>query len=538
MAKSEKNKKKMSKNTKTLIAVIAAVVILVGAMLAVVFLMPTCQGGDENEMTEATYPTDDSGKQYAVDAKGNKIDDDEGVLRDDKGNIISDGIVEITNQGPLLVTKIEIENESGSYTVLCDTPTEKTTDEDGNETTKTDETVYTLVGFENAELQGDQMSSVANRASNMETISIIDKNGENLADYGLDEPRAKVKTTFSDGKTVNVSIGNDAPDNQGTYIMYGDKKTVYMIDVEAASVFLFSPLDLLSKEITDAAETEESAEIESVTLSGKIYPEAVTIVPNDDETCQAYYKMTEPKEQFVNVTNGQEILGGIRGLYATGVVAYHPSKERLAKLGLDEPEARLKAKYSDAEYSLIASKPDGDGNVNLYNEKTKIAYKLEADSVAWVSSGYEKLKYEYVLKPVEEKLSAIEISAGGKSYKFDLEQKTTTDDEGNEQSSMKISCGGKTLTESRFSTFFDNLVNVQRSDSAEDEKPVGEAVMTVKYSYSNGKDDDTVSYYKAENRKMLAVINGSSDSHVFETYTSKIIEDAAKAAEGGNVTPI
>ncbi len=542
MANSDKKqggKKGLKKNTKMLIAVAAAAVVLVGALLAVLFLVPNCgESGDGSSVSEKVYPTDANGRQYALDAKGNKIENDEGVLRDGNGNIISDGVVDITTQGPLLVTKIEIENESGSYTILSDTPKEKTTDSDGNETTQTSDTVYTLVGFEDAAPQSDMVSSIANQASNMATTKIIDVTGGNLKDYGLDKPRAKVHTTFEDGTVVKILIGNEAPDSIGTYIKYEDKNEVYLTDSDLVDKFLFSVLDFLSKDITDSAENEDNAEIESVTLSGKNYPQAVTIVPNDDETSAAFYKMTAPSEQFVNVTNGQEVLSGIRGLYATSVTAYNPSADRLKELGLDSPAAKLEAKYPDKEYTLLASDVDDSGNVYLYNQDTGIAYQLAATSVAWASSSYSDLKYEYVLKPVEEKLSSIEISVGEESYKFDLEQVKSTDDEGNEISSMKIKCGDKELQESRFSTFFDNLTNVQRNDNAESERPSGSAVLTVKYNYSGDKSSDTVEYYDAGNRTMLAVINGSADSHVFESYTSKIIEDAPKAASGGTVTAI
>lgn len=536
--KDKKEKKGISNNTKTLIAVIAAVILLVGGLLAMIFFMPNCGDPNAEYPVETTYPTDADGREYAVDAQGNKIDDDEGVSRDSDGKIVSDGIVTITDQGPLLVTKVEVENESGSFTILSETPTETVTDEDGNETTQTTTTIYTLVGFEDAELMTGQPNLVANEASNMATTKIIDVSGKNLADYGLDEPRAKVTTTFNDGSVVKMDIGNDAPSNLGTYIKYSDKDRVYLTDTDSVEAFLFSVLDLLSTEVTDAAQTEDTAEIESLTLSGSNFPDEVTMVPNDDETCAAYYKMTAPREQFVNVVNGTSVKGGIRGLMATSVVCYHPSSDQLSKYGLSKPNAKVDATYSDASYTLSASAVDENGDVYLYNHDSNIIYLISSTRVPWATTSYEELKYEYVLKPVQDTLSSIEITADGETYKFELEKVTKTDDEGNETSSTKITCGDKTLAESRFSTFFDNLTNVQRNGNGEGESASGEAVLTVKYNYNNGKASDTVSYYTAGNRKMLAQINGESDTYVFETYTNKIIADAPKLASGGTVTAI
>lgn len=546
MAKGEKknkakdNKKGVTKNTKMLIALIAAVVLLVGGMMAMIFLMPTCSDPNTVSPVVETYPTDANGREYAVDAKGNKIENDEGVGRDKNGKIISDGIVTITNQGPLLVTKVEIENESGSFTILSETPVEKTTDADGNEVEETQKTIYTLVGFEDAELQSSQPDLVANQASNMETIEIIDVKAEDhLGDYGLDKPRAKVTTTFNDGSVVKMDIGNDAPSDLGTYVKYADKNEVYLVSKDSADAFLFSTLDLLSKDITDKTTTEEAAKLETLTLSGTNFPEKVTMVPNDDETCAAYYKITSPDNRFVNVVNGDTVKGAVRGLYATSVISYHPSDDQLSKYGLSKPAATVEAKYADgASYKLSSSKSDDNGNVYLYNHDTNIIYQLADTSVPWATLTYEDLKYEYVLKPIQDKLSSIEVTADGKTYKFKLEKVTKTDDEGNETTSTKITCGDKAIAESKFSTFYDNLTVVQRNGDASSAKASGDAVLTVKYNYNNGKASDTVKYYMADNRKMLAQVNDSSDTYVFETYTSKIIEDAPKLASGGTVTPM
>lgn len=544
MAKGEKknkdktNKKGITKNTRMLVIVIAAVVLLVGGLMAMIFLMPTCSDPNSVNPVEATYPTDANGREYAVDSKGNKIENDEGVSRDKNGKIVEDGVVQITTQGPLLVTKVEIENESGTYTILSETPTEKTTDAEGNEVEETQETIYTVVGFEDAQLQSGQAESIANQASNMASTEIIDISGKNLSDYGLDKPRAKVKTTFNDGTVVKMDIGNDAPSDLGTYIKYSDKTEVYLTGKDSVNAFFYSVLDLLNTEITDAASTEENAELKSLTLSGTNFPQEVTMVPNDDETCSAHYKLTKPEERFVNVVNGDNVKGSVRGLSALSVVAYHPSEDQLSKYGLSKPAATVEAEFNDNSYKLSASKADDSGNVYVYNHDTNIVYQVSDTKVAWATTSYEDLKYEYVLKPSEEKLSSIEITADGKTYKFGLEKVTKTDDEGNETSSTKITYGDKSIAESKFTTFFDNLTTVQRSGDGSGAKPSGKAVLTVKYNYNNGKASDTLTFYKAENRKMLVQVNGKSDTYVFETYTSKIIEDAPKIAKGETVTPM
>ena len=107
----------MKKSTRNILIAVCAVVLLVGILLLVT-LVPW--GGDSaTDITTSTYPTDENGEQYATDAMGNKIPSE----KDKNGNILSAGIVTLADQGPLNLEKIEVQNDSGSFTVLAETQT-------------------------------------------------------------------------------------------------------------------------------------------------------------------------------------------------------------------------------------------------------------------------------------------------------------------------------------------------------------------------------------------------------------------------------
>ena len=158
----------MKKSTRNILIAVCAVVILVGILLLVT-LVPW--GGDsDTDITTSTYPTDENGEQYATDAMGNKIPSE----KDKDGNILSAGIVTLADQGPLNLEKVEVQNGSGSFTVLAETQTTQATNAQGEEEEQTGTTVYTLVGFEDQQLLSGQPEAIANDASNMKTTRIID----------------------------------------------------------------------------------------------------------------------------------------------------------------------------------------------------------------------------------------------------------------------------------------------------------------------------------------------------------------------------
>lgn len=518
----------MKKTTRNIIIAAAAVVVLVGVFFLIQLLPSSNTDG-----TSSTYPTDANGEQYAVDAKGNKIPSE----KDANGNIISAGVVELENKGPLKLKQIDLENESGKFTVLADTP--KNADSSATDGSSTSATVYTLVGFEKQALLSGQPEAIANDASNMTTTQIIDITGKNPEEYGLSEPRAVVTATFEDGTKSVYKVGNAAPAELGTYIQFNDDKAIYLVANDSVDSFFFSPLDLISKEITTAAQDEDNSEIKTLTLTGTNYPQKIVIKPNDDETNGAYYKMTSPKTQPVNVTNGSAVTGAVRGLSADKVAAVNPTDKQLEKFGLSKPAAVLEAVYPDATVKLTASKADGDGNVYLMVSGKDVVFQIASSKVPWATSDYDSLVYEYILMPKLDYVDQVDISADGKSFTFKIAKEEKKDKAtGSTTTENKVTCGKTEVKASYFETFFDTLTNVQRDSPAGKQTAAGKPVLTVTYHYNNGKDSDTVKYYSADGRSILAEVNGSASGLVYDTYTNKIRTDLPLIAAGKHVDPM
>lgn len=517
----------MKKTTRNIIIAAAAVAVLVGVFF-LVQLIPSSSSGT----TGPTYPTDENGEQYATDAKGNKIPSE----KDADGNIISAGVVELENKGPLKLKQIDVENASGTFTILAETPESTASDE--TDATGTSATVYTLVGFEKEALLSGQPEAIANDASNMTTTQIIDITGKNPGEYGLDKPRAVVTATFADGSKSTYKVGNAAPADLGTYLQFGDEEAIYLVANDAVDSFLFSPLDLMSKEVTAAAQDEDNSEIKTLTLTGANFPDKIVMEPNDDETNGAYYNMTAPKEQPVNVANGSSVTGAIRGLSADKVAAVNPSEKQLKTFGLDKPAAIVQAVYADETVKLSASKEDGDGNVYLMVSGKDTVFQIAASKVPWASMDYDSLVYEYVSKPKLDFIGSVDISASGKSYTFQVTKEEKKDDTtGSTTTEYGVKCGKTAVKSSYFETFFDNLTNVTRDSSAGKLTASGKPLLTVTYHYNNGKSDETLKFYDAGSRKILVERNGSPDCVIYETYTNKIISDLPQIAAGKRVDP-
>ena len=117
----------MKKTTKTLIIAIVSVVLLVGVSLLVYFLVPDKSNGDDTPTTPLSENTDTDETQT-----------------EDHYHLVS--------HIPAEIKSMDVENETGKYTILSETPKTETTASDGTVSFLTDATVYTLVGYENMEL--------------------------------------------------------------------------------------------------------------------------------------------------------------------------------------------------------------------------------------------------------------------------------------------------------------------------------------------------------------------------------------------------
>lgn len=513
----DKNKKKINK---TIIAIIAAVLVI-GILVGVYFLVSNMQEISDEDAVTSMYPTDANGEQYAVDSKGNKIDS----AKDANGNIISAGEITLTDESVFDIKSISVTNENGQFEINAHAPVEKVTNADGEESEETQQMEYTLVGFEDANLEGTGLSTVASAISSISTKQIIDINGENPKDYGLEEPRAAVKANYTE-KTVTLYVGNDAAGGIGTYIKFGEDKAIYLVETSTVEAFFFNPLAIMSTSVTNSATDEEANTPQTFTISGSNFKEELVFEPNDDETNAATYKMVSPQERPANVTKGSGVIGSVRSLNADSVLAYKPSKAQLEKFGLYAPYAKVVAKYADATYTLSASKPDSDGNVNLYSAENDMVYLIASSRVSWVTTSFDEMVYEYVLMPSKAFVKSIDIEAGSKKYTFTLSEVTTKDDSGNEITQTEATCGTTKIEAAYFDTFYENLTSVLRNGEYDETADKTKApAFKVTYNYNNGKKSETVEYYQGESRKYLEVLNGTDDSFVYDTYISKMIED-------------
>lgn len=509
------------KNRMWLIIAAAVVVVLVGVLLTVGQLSPAEDDSSAAKPAEINLSIDDEGEHQA-----------EVVVEEKSGEPQQNGSGTLLSYAVADIARIDVENESGSFTVLSETPT--AVNEDGEE--QSEATVYTLVGYEEFALQDGMADAVANDASVVGFSSIIDTSGE-LSDYGLDSPRARVEVTYTDGTTCVIRIGSDAAADAGAYIAFGSSDTVYLAAKDSVDSFLYGVLDLISLEITEAAADTDSSELIRAEISGEHYRDRIVMEKNTDTALRSGYLVTAPRYMAADSVESADIAGAVRGLYAEQVACVNPSQSQLEGYGLDKPYAKITAEYADTTVRLSASAPGDDGTVYLLNPEKKVIYVIGLGAVEWANTSLNKLSPETMLDINLEAVSAISMEVDGKRY--DITVNTTTESVENDEGEVEdvttttAYAGDKRLDDESFAVFFQNLNAIKLTDG---ESGGGSVWCTVTLRYTTGRSDDVVQIYRADGSRLPAALNGESMDSVYKSTINKLVDCVDDLINGRKVT--
>ena len=510
----------MKTNKKMLVIVLIAAVLLVGLMLFLIFF-PNGEDSAENDI--------DNGVSMSVSTDDNAVHQVK-INTDKDGNIINNSYGTLMKYTPSDISTIHIENSSGTMDINSNTP------KDSNG--ETSSTEYEIVGYEDFDLQAGKPDDVANDAASIYFSKVITLDSSKSSDYGFDSPQATVTVTYTDKTKAIIIVGDDAPQEAGTYIKFGSGNAVYLVEKDAVDTFSFGVTDMISLTINSAASDEDDGQASSITLSGSNFSDAIEMIPNTSANNSASYIIKKPSECYASESESSSVDGAIRGLYAESVKTVNPSSKQLESLGLSKPYAAVKAVYPDITVDLISSKPDGDGNVNIMQRGGKVVYVMASANLPWVTTSCDKLISEYVLNPEMTALSSMTVNDGKKTYEFKLSSRTskTTDDSGKETTSTEttVKYGKNKIDESYFSIFFQNTSLIKRADFSDDSIS-GSPLLTVKYTYSSDNKSDTVSFYATQGSRYLAAVNGKTVGHVYKSDINRLINQAAIIAENKEV---
>lgn len=473
------------------------------------------------------------------------------------------------------VRKVEIRNTVDAFTIengFANAIEEKNNAENAE---------YSIPGLAVDSLNQSMLKSILTAAGNLPAKKLVAESGADLALYGLNDPEITLTATYETG-SATLQVGDEAPGGEGVYVALGEK--VYLIDTTRVTNLRGSRLSFVNKTITPG--TAESAQFETVTLSGAKYPEPIAIRKTEDSESAkmaglSSYIITAPIQVEADSERGITPLASVFGLAAQTVVdsaQYGDAKS--AEYGLDTPwivvdAAPLAVEGQDpiAPFTIAFSQADEDGNVYAQTRAGNYIYQLPVSSLPFYELSLFNLQTKTILLPNIDTVSAIDVLVGGTTrYAFTLEG------EGDE---LAVKMDGKELDTENFRQFYRTLISAsyeseipsgnesvadaEESESAPDAESTSDAeasaessteasesaasqdavtpelpdtgtLLQYNFHYRDNRPDDFVTFQPGPVRRAVVSLNGGRTYYILSKYVEKALEDVEKISRGEKVT--
>lgn len=413
------------------------------------------------------------------------------------------------------LTSITVTNEEGGFAV---------TFSDGG---------YRVKGLDDTiPLAESRVESMRSAMLNVQAAAAIGQ-VPNLADFGLDRPRAAVQADYTDGTAFTLDIGADAPADKGIYCKTGDG-TVYVVTADMVGNFLSGLTDLVDTTVTELPESSVSSgsagpRVQKVTFAGPAHKQPVSIERKQDSSAVEVYRMVSPGQGSVG-SEREQMIADLLEIKAERAVAVNPEAGQLESFGLAEP-------YSTAEFTwdnnateesclLLASAPSG-GTVYLMREGRPVVYQIAADSLPWLEMNYGDFVSTKLLTPNLEDLQSVSVATPDKQVTFDL---------AGEQDSLKVICGGEPVDTGRFRSYYQSLTGVPADAYTEDAPASETPLLTVTYTYrDSAKPEETIRWFVGPTRRAILQTNNGDRFLIREKYLETLTANTQAIQSGGEI---
>lgn len=471
----------MKRATRNLIAVAVCAVVLGGAAAALSIF-----GGTENGASSSPSSTDASLKLVSK-----KSED---------------------------VVSMKVTNSSGSYT-LVPAPSTSSSAASSSPYSETDYSVEELAG---CPVDMEEIRSVVENGfslvatKNLGTVS-------SLSDYGLDDPQAEVSVKFKDGTAFNYKIGKaTATDSSAYYVCGQNSKKVYVASIDAGLLkdkTYFVDKEMLNIQNTSSSSSSQSSsDFTKIVLSGSVYPKGVTI-----EKTSSDMDITSPGHYGTDSNKISSLEQALSSLTADSVEAVNPNADALKKYGFDSPTAAVEFTANKKNYKLTIGKQTGSSYYAMLGG-VNVVYKVTADSVsAIIKESLFSLRSKLIFLPYIETVKSVQLTSGNVTSEINVTRKenTASSTEGKKSYTYQVTGNnGKSLDyEKNYKHFYQTMIGIELlADS--DQVPSGSPSYTIQYRYFDKSGTDTLAFYPADSRRMLAVLNGN----VYGTVVSDDVE--------------
>lgn len=433
---------------------------------------------------------------------------------------------------------VTVTNENGTFKLYS---VEETETSDSSDTSSSKPTVnWYLDGYDREVIDSSAAGSIAGYAASLEAVREV--TSKSTAECGLENPTVKADVVKNDGSEFSILVGSESPDNTGTYVKLSTEEKIYITETDLKGNFTFDALSLAKTgsvpgiTVTDDMKDYKGddgalSSFDTITLSGKNYPEKVVLAPNTDENLSAYaaYMTVSPTKRIADNVDG--IFGLFKsGVSASGAYSFDTSVSSRKNLGFDNPDltATIKVGSVTQTYSF---KQQEDGDYAVWYDGAKLIKKVSASSLSFIDYKVNDYYASWVCLQSINELSNFTVKTPDKTYSFDI----VYDDSEDAEETYVITYEGTKLVAENFQNFYQECISLSCSDYTID-KVITEPAMSFVFTYSDTSREKTaVEFKKAGETKYQYSIDGIDMGKINSSSLNKILRQVEKVANGESV---
>lgn len=439
--------------------------------------------------------------------------------------------VSVTDKKRENVKSVAVENKSGSFLF---TRAEKTVDSN---------TEFFWTSGEMLGVKQDEtlVNALVGGLASLSRQPLVEENADNLEKYGLENPLATVNVTFDDGTAVKLYFGVSNPLNTAYYFRTDDNN-VMTADKETVSGVFADIRDFAELTLTESL---SDTTVEKVLIERKDFETPVEIrymseILQDDDfvsATQNTHKFVSPFTAEVDESAGSAVYNDLCSLTMSRCAYLEKSAENLEKCGLTDPYAVVSFTLGTNEYRLTIG-----GEVKQNNGQTTVTtgyyaaldkaegiFELAKDEAVWRTFSPEKLISKRPLSPYIYYVTKIYVKTEDKEYEFDIDGEN-----------KKFFYDGNELDTELFRSWYQQLIG-SYGEEYYTEEVSGSPVFSVKFFYTEeyaekyGCTENTVEFYRLDERKSAAVLDGKPIFKVSAIYAQRLTENVLRLINGEDI---
>lgn len=386
----------------------------------------------------------------------------------------------------------------------------------------------------------DMYDTTISSSLNLYASEIIEENAADISIYGFDKPSLITEIKFKGKDAFKFTLGDLSPDKYTRYIIKTGEKTVYGVSASTLSNLMLTKYDYLDKTVTPALEADESGnpvlpkyneiKINTKDLEVPIVLEQYKIGEmSENSVSGSGLKMTSPEYGMFNEnTSSTDRLTSFFGITASEIVAINPTAADLTKYGFDDPTSSLSMVYNETStINLITGLPiecQHEEDEDLSNHKhviesyyvtdqlKQIVYVVPVESIKWIDVKRNTFLSKMAVIPPILDIDGVDFTVDGKEYaiKYIFLEPTSSSassDAKLDTNEMEATVNGVKVdidaSKKMLQLFY--ATSIQDFTDIEVTKPADASLV---YHYKDGKTDK-VEFYVLEDRTIVVSLNGN-----------------------------